>query len=264
MAKTFSAKFDSERLRDMVTALGVLVNEATLVFSPEGIQMRAMDPSRVAMVDFGLSKQDIPEYVCDETQKICINLGELLKLLKRAGKDKKGVTDQVQLISTDSTNLSVKLKVIITGTYSRAFTMPVLEPSQEEVPTPKITYNVKATMKTSALCLAIEDAEIVSDHLKVAAKDSENLLMDASGDISGASITIHKDDDSLLELLVNNAPQQSTYSISYLNEVSKAAQKIAEKVIVEFSSDMPIKLAFQTPKTSMLLNYYLAPRIETE
>jgi proliferating cell nuclear antigen len=264
MAKTFSAKFDSERLRDMVTALSVLVNEATLVFSSEGIQMRAMDPSRVAMVDYFLPKQDIPEYACEETQKICLNIGELLKLLKRAGKDKKGVTDQVQLISADSTNLNVKLQVIITGTYSRAFTMPLLEPSQEEIPTPKLTYNVKATMKTSTLCLAIEDAEIVSDHLKISAKDNENLRLDASGDISGANITIPKSDDGLLDLLVNDAPQKSTYSISYLNEVSKAAQKIAEKVVVEFSSDIPIKLVFQTPKTDMLLTYYLAPRIETD
>jgi len=46
-----------------------------------------MDPSRVAMIDFEWPKTIFEEYVCNEPTKMCINISELLKLLKRAGKD---------------------------------------------------------------------------------------------------------------------------------------------------------------------------------
>ena len=49
----------------------------------------------------------------------------------------------------------------ITGKYSRNFTMPTLEASEEEVPTPKITFNVKAKTTTQGLSQAIEDAQLV-------------------------------------------------------------------------------------------------------
>jgi len=47
--------------------------------------------------------------------------------------------------------------------------MPTLEASEEEVPTPKITFNVKAKTTTQGLSQAIEDAQLVSDHVRIEA-----------------------------------------------------------------------------------------------
>src|SRR3989304_2391782 len=43
---------DAKLLRDMVTAISILVDEATFKIDPDGLKLRAMDPSRVAMIDF--------------------------------------------------------------------------------------------------------------------------------------------------------------------------------------------------------------------
>ena len=43
---------DAKLLRDMATAISILVDEATFKIDPEGMKLRAMDPSRVAMIDF--------------------------------------------------------------------------------------------------------------------------------------------------------------------------------------------------------------------
>ena len=49
----FKAKMaDAKVLKDMMGAISILVDEATFDLTPEGIKLRAMDPSRVAMVDF--------------------------------------------------------------------------------------------------------------------------------------------------------------------------------------------------------------------
>src|SRR3989304_2733985 len=77
---------DSKLLRDMATAISILVDEATFKIEPEGLKLRAMDPSRVAMIDFEWPKTIFEEYVAQESTKMCINISELLKLFKRIGR----------------------------------------------------------------------------------------------------------------------------------------------------------------------------------
>ena len=244
---------DAKLLRDMVTAISILVDEATFKLDLEGLKLRAMDPSRVAMVDFEWPKTVFEEYTCTEPIKMCINISELLKLLKRAGKD-----EVLELSLDEKTG---RLQVKITGKYKRDFTMPTLEASEEEVPTPKITFNVKVKATTDGLSQAIEDAQLVSDHVRIEA-DTEKLVLNATGDLMGATISLQKGSDALLDLEAKE-PSKATFSLSYLSEIIKAASATSDIATMEFSTDMPIKLDFQQTKEGKL-TFYLAPRIETE
>ena len=244
---------DAKLLRDMASAIAILVDEATFKLDPDGMKLRAMDPSRVAMIDFEWPKTVFEEYQCDVPTKMCINITELLKLLKRAGKD-----ETVELALDEQT---AKLQVKIAGRHARNFTMPTLEASEEDVPTPKITFNVRVKATSEGLSQAIEDAQLVSDHVKIEA-DSEKLTFNASGDLMGATITIQKGSDTLLDLEVKE-PAKATFSLSYLSEIIKAASATSDIATLEFSADMPIRLDFHQPKEGKL-TFYLAPRIETE
>jgi proliferating cell nuclear antigen len=244
---------DAKLFRDMVASISILVDEATFKIDPEGLKLRAMDPSRVAMVDFEWPKTVFEEYTCTEPIKMCINISELLKLLKRAGKD-----EVLELSLDEKTG---RLQVKITGKYKRDFTMPTLEASEEEVPTPKITFNVKVKATTGGLSQAIEDAQLVSDHVRIEA-DTEKLVLNATGDLMGATISLQKGSDALLDLEVKE-PSKATFSLSYLSEIIKAASATSDIATLEFSTDMPIKLDFQQTKEGKL-TFYLAPRIETE
>jgi proliferating cell nuclear antigen len=244
---------DAKLLRDMATAISILVDEATFKIEPDGIKLRAMDPSRVAMIDFEWPKTIFEQYEAAEPSKMCINISELLKLLKRASKD-----ESVELSLDDKTG---RLQVKISGKYSRNFTMPTLEASEEEVPTPKITFNVKAKATTQGLSQAIEDAQLVSDHVKFEA-DSDKLMLTATGDLMGATITLQKGNDALLDLEAKE-PSKATFSLSYLSEIIKAAAATSEIATIEFSTDMPVRIDFQQTKEGKL-TFFLAPRIETE
>jgi len=244
---------DAKLLRDMATAISILVDEATFKIDPENLKLRAMDPSRVAMVDFEWPKTIFEEYICTEQTKMCINISELLKLIKRASKD-----EVVELSLDEKTG---RLQVKITGKYTRNFTMPTLEAAEEEVPTPKITFNVRVKATTEGLRQAIEDAQLVSDHVRIEA-DPEKLIFHAAGDLMGATIELQKGSDALLDLEAKE-PSKATFSLSYLSEIIKAASATSEIVTLDFSSDMPIKLDFQQTKEGKL-TFYLAPRIETE
>lgn len=244
---------DAKLLKDMATAISILVDEATFKMGVEGLKLRAMDPSRVAMVDFEWSKTIFEEYACAEPTNMCINISELLKLLRRTGKD-----EAVELSLDEKTG---RLQIRITGRYTRNFTMPTLEASEEEVPMPKITFNVRAKATTEGLRQAIEDAQLVSDHVRIEA-DTEKLILNAAGDLMGATIELKKGSDALLDVEAKE-PSKATFSLSYLSEIIKAASTTSDIATLEFSSDMPIKLDFQQPKEGKL-TYYLAPRIETE
>jgi len=244
---------DAKLLRDMATSISILVDEATFKMDTEGLKLRAMDPSRVAMVDFEWPKTVFEEYTCTEPTKMCINISELLKLLRRTSKD-----EAVELSLDEKTG---RLQVRISGKYTRNFTMPTLEASEEEVPTPKITFNIKAKATTEGLRQAIEDAQLVSDHVRVEA-DAEKLVLNAAGDLMGATIELKKGSDALLDLEVKE-PSKATFSLSYLSEIVKAASTTSDISTLEFSTDMPIRLDFQQPKEGKL-TFYLAPRIETE
>ena len=244
---------DAKQLKDMFGAISTLIDEATFNLTSDGIRLRAMDPSRVAMVDFEWPKTVFDEYSCSEAMKVCINISEMLKLLKRTGKD-----ESAELSLDEKDN---RLKLAITGTYARTFNMPTLEALDEEVPTPKVTYNVRVKTTTSGLRQAIDDASLVSDHVQIEA-DNEKVVLNAAGDIMGATIEFETGKEVLLDLGVKEQ-SKATFSLSYLSEIVKAASATSEIVTLEFSTDMPIKLDFHQENEGKLI-FYLAPRIEVE
>jgi len=250
----FKAKVsDAKLLRDMITAISTLVDEATFNIAPEGIKLRAMDPSRVAMIDFEMPKTVFDEYTADTPTKMCINITELLKLLRRTSKD-----ESVELELDEKTG---RLNVGIKGKYDRTFNMPTLEATEEEVPTPKITFNVRAKATTEGLNEAIQDVQLVSDHVRIE-MDNEKMTMRATGDLMGATVELKKGSDALLDLEAKE-PSKATFSLSYLSEIIKTAAATSDVATLEFSTDMPIRIDFQQPKEGKL-TFYLAPRIEVE
>ena len=244
---------DAKLVRDAVTAISTLIDEGTFNVDSDGIRLRSMDPSRVAMVDFVMQKTVFDEYVSDEETKICLSLSELLKLLKRAGKD-----EAVELLLDEKT---AQFVITIRGKYVRTFRMPTLEASEDEVPTPKIVFNAKVTLTADGFRQSLEDVALVSDYVRVET-DGEKVTMNAKGDIMGANIELKKGSDALLSIEAKE-PSKSAFPLSYLSEIVKAAAATSDIVTLEFSTDMPIRLDFKQRYDGTLV-YFLAPRIEVE
>lgn len=248
----FKARMVDARVwKNLITAIATLVDEASFNINEEGIRLRAMDPSHVAMVDFEWPKTVFEEYVCDEPMKLCVNVAEMLKLLRRTGGE-----ESIELALESG---SPKLTMVLRSKYTRTFGMSTLEPSAEEVPTPKISFNASARLTTSLLRNALEDAAAVSDHIIFDAS-SEKLAMRAAGDVGNVIIEVEKGTDELLSLETKEN-SRSTFSLNYLSEMVKAASNLSDVVLLEFSTDMPIRLNFEMPSKGKL-QYYLAPRIE--
>lgn len=244
---------DAKLWKNLLAAISTLIEEADFNATPDGIKLRSMDPSHVAMVDFEWQKTAFEEYTCQEPTKIRVNIASMLKLLKRVGSD-----EVLEMLYDEKTR---KLNLTLKGKMMRKFTMPTLDPAQEEVPTPKITFNSKVKLTTSTFRDIIEDVQAVSDNVRLETTP-EKLTAAATTELSSAIIELEKTSEMLIELDVKE-PSKATFNLNYLSEITKAGASVAEIVTVEFSSNMPIRLEFDIPQQGRL-SYYLAPRIEAE
>ena len=139
----------------------------------------------------------------------------------------------------------------------RQFMMPLLEPGEEEVPSPKIAFKANARILTPSLRRVVRDAVLVSEHVKFEIA-SEELKISAEGDMGSAMAKWDKNAEDLLELKAEEKAS-ATFTLSYLRDIVNAASVSSEVVSLELSSDMPIKLNFELPQGKLV--YYLAPCI---
>ncbi|MCW4051392.1 MAG: proliferating cell nuclear antigen (pcna) [Candidatus Bathyarchaeota archaeon] len=236
--------------RNLVKALSVIVEEGTFTMNEAQLKLLAMDPSHVAMVDFELPSEFFDSYKCEGEPKLSINIKEFLRFLDRVERD-----EQVRIVlNKEKARLVIHCK---RGGHSRRFEMPILEPLDEEVPQPKIFFKAKARLTTAALRMAIRDANLVSEHVRVEV-DADLFKINAEGDMGASFSEWEADSDDLLELKVEEV-SNATFTLSYLQDIANAAGGVSEVATLELSTDMPIKMDFEIPQGRLI--YYLAPCI---
>jgi proliferating cell nuclear antigen len=244
---------DAKIWKNLLTAISTLIEEADFNTSEDGLKLRSMDPSHVAMVDFEWSKEAFEEYVCDKPTNIRVNITTMLKLLRRSK------SEESLEISYDEE--SKKVDLTLRGKILKKFTMPTLESVEEEVPTPKLSFNAKIKLMSETLKEIVEDSETVSDNISFKAKE-DKLFVKASSELSNVGMELSKTDGALLELEIKEN-SDATFNLNYLGQMVKAGSATSEVVTIEFSTNMPIRLEFEMSQQGKLM-YYLTPRIEAE
>ena len=249
----FNVKFaDAKFWRNIMEALSSLVDEGNFIAHETGITMKAMDPSHIAMVDFELPREAFEKYECSEEIKIGLNLDELVKIMRRAG-----AGDSLELSLEEGSN---RLIIKFIGKAVRKFGLSLIDIQDEELPTPNIEFKSYVKLTTDALRQAIDDALIVSDHIKFQIID-DTLILKATGDTGEVEVKLSKDSDAVLDI---NTQENSTatYALDYLSDIIKGAAA-SNVVEVRFSTNLPIKLDFLLLENGRI-TYYLAPRVEAE
>jgi proliferating cell nuclear antigen len=240
---------DAKIWKNIIESL-TLLDEANFIASERGIELRAMDPSRVAMVDFFLPAKAFETYECTDTTRLGINLDEMTQIMRRSG------TSDELIMELEGT---AKLVMTFKGQNVRSFGISLLDLGDSEYPAPTIESKAKVKLTAEALQQAVKDAEIIGDHIRIVTDDN-GITLSASSETKDVKIFIEKDSDVIAEFNVKE-DSSAMYSLSYLSEMTKAI-KASELVMLAFSASMPIQLEFPIVAGGKL-TYYLAPRIET-
>lgn len=237
-------------LKDSVSIISDLVNEARFLVKKNAVELVAMDPANVAMVIYKLLSSSFVEYKVENETEIAINLTSLKQVLKRAKP-----SDMISLELEEN-----KLKVLLKGVTTRTFFLPIIELEESSQKVPELKFPVTIQMQSAMLVDAIEDVDIVAESVSFSAERSK-LVISAEGDLSKAKIEIAEDDQT--KILSDAAGVvKSKYSIEYLKKMIQGA-KIADDVTVQFSKDYPLKLEFKA-MNKVQLAFILAPRVEND
>ncbi|HLC97055.1 MAG TPA: proliferating cell nuclear antigen (pcna) [Candidatus Nanoarchaeia archaeon] len=237
-------------LKESVTIISDLVNEARFKVTKEAIELVAMDPANVAMVIFKLLSSCFTEYDVKEEIEIAINLENLKQIMRRAG-----ANDMLSLELGGENKLKIQLK----GASTRTFSIPIIELEEKEQKVPELKFPVKIVLPSRTLTAAIEDADIVAESVSFEAEPKKFSVL-AQGDLSQAKIEIPESENNKID--VQGEKVRAKYSIEYLKKMINGA-KLAEFVEISFNKDYPLKLEYKAVD-KVLLSFILAPRVESD
>jgi proliferating cell nuclear antigen len=238
-------------LKESVTIISDLVNEARFKVSKEAIELVAMDPANVAMVIFKLLSSSFTEYDVDKDVEIAINLSNLKQILRRAK------PDDMLTLELDPEN---KLRIILKGSNLRTFNLPIIELDEKEQKIPDLKFPVSIKLSSVTLNEAIEDVDVVAESVTFIA-EPKKFSISAEGDLSQAKIEIKETDNSKIKV-DGEEKIKSKYSIEYLKKMI-AGSKIADEVSIYFNKDYPLKIEYKAVD-KVMLSFILAPRVENE
>ena len=242
---------DATLLKDSISVISDLVNEARFKVTKDGLDLVAMDPANVAMVIFKFLSSSFTEYEVEKDMEIGVNLTNLRQILRRVS-----ASDIVTLEVTEENKLKVQLK----GKTKRTFSLPLIELEEKEQRIPNLTFPVAITAKSTLLNDAVADADIVAESASFAA-EAGTFTISAEGDLSQAHIEAKNDDDTKIKS-ETTAKVKAKYSIEYLKKMINAS-KLSDNVEIFFNQDYPLKLEYKV-MDKLLLSFILAPRVEND
>ncbi|MEM4282307.1 MAG: proliferating cell nuclear antigen (pcna) [Candidatus Woesearchaeota archaeon] len=241
---------DSSILKDSISIISELVNEAKFRISKDGLELVAMDPASVAMVIFKLLSSGFSEYSIDKEHHIALSLGNLKQILKRSG-----ANDTIVLELSPDNKLLIELR----GESRRVFSIPIVDFEEKEQKIPNLNFAATIQLPSTLLNDAIEDAGIVAEAVTFVA-EPEKLSVFAEGDLAKANIEIKAGPATRISL---EKPRiKAKYSIEYLKKMI-AGSKLADTAALSFNQDYPLQLEYKIID-KLFLAFILAPRVESE
>ena len=235
-------------LKDSISIISELVNEAKLRISRDGIELVAMDPANVAMVIFKLLPTAFTEYDVEKPADIAINLANLRQIMRRAGP-----ADMLTL-ELDSNKLKVQLK----SSSTRTFSLPIIDMEDKDQKVPELSFPVNIELDSMVFNEAVNDADIVSESVNLIAEPGK-LTLQAEGDLNSAAIEIR---DSESAKVAAKEKTKAKYSIEYLKKMIEGS-KLSDRVLIQFNKDYPLKITYSTVDKVMMA-FILAPRVDTD
>ncbi|MEW5760232.1 MAG: proliferating cell nuclear antigen (pcna) [Candidatus Thermoplasmatota archaeon] len=244
----FKAKIKSDIMRDFIDVIAVLVGEAKFNISSEGIKVRVVDISHVAMADVALKAGAFDELKAGQCE-LGIDIEKLSDALKLA---KAG--DVISLFHDEEKN---KLVIGIENLTRRMALIDTTGMTEPKVPALNLPAKVK--IRASELRQGIRAAEPISEHITFIATP-DGFELSSVGDTDSVNLILKKD---LLLGFECKETVKSLFSVSYLSNMVKSTCG-AEAVTMQFGTEYPVMLEFDFANGEGTVKYLLAPRIESE
>jgi len=154
--ETYSPAF----FRDVLKAAALVNEEPDIILDPEGLRIIQMGPSHIVMVDLHLTRGFFDSFNVVEDIRGSLNLKDLNKRLfnRKTGK-----------LKDSSLKLDIegdKWTFTGSGKLSGVKTFNMLDPHEDDTPTPNLIYNAKVRLLTDTFKQVIDDCS-VNPHMTI-------------------------------------------------------------------------------------------------
>ena len=250
----FKARIKADNLKEFIGTVGSLVDEAKLNVSEDGMQIKAVDPSPVAMIEANLINSAFDSYATDVVE-MGIDIDKFKTVLAVAGKD-----DMVDLEKDDKLN---RLVVSI-GNLTRA--MPLLDTSGMPDPkVPSLDLPAFVSVTVEEITQGLKASKSVSDHIALSTTKKSFRLVCEGDNQNRVDLTLGKEQ---LEKLDSPEETTSLFSLEYFALMVNSLP--SDRILhINLGTDLPVKVDADLAIEDLTgaqgnVKFLLAPRIDRE
>ena len=245
----FRAAIRASRLKNVLSTLRALVDEARVRITEDGLTVRAVDSANVAMDDLALGAAAFESFEASPGT-LGLDLDRLADPVSLASKD-----DLIQLYLDLE---SGKLIVLVDGLR---YSIACLDATtiRAEPTLPEFDLPATVTVNREALQRGVKAADLVADHIRVRMEDNgEVLVVEAEGDTD--AVVLELDGDEIDIVAAGDA--SALFSLDYLKKLVRTIPK-GTTVTIDLGESFPLILSYDLADGEGAITRMLAPRIET-
>lgn len=252
----FRAILDGDRVKRWVRFLAPvakLLDEACIWLSWDGLMIRDVDPSRISLINFSLSRDYFSEFEFSGEGRMPVSV-DSKKLLEFSAL----LRNMDELIVTLDPDGFLRLASL--GPYEKEVGMPVTIDSEASLPElPEIDYKASVEMMTASLISILREARSIGDTIAISAAENEIQFSSENDEGFGMLSKLrYPENMELLDIMVTE-PSRSRYHFKPLIDVLNELSPISRTAVLRFKSDAPLFVEFRLQEGEKY-ELYLAPK----
>ncbi len=243
---------DARIWRYIITSASKFIETAIIKVNPdEGLLLKALDPSRTALIIFTIPKESFDEFNVNEESTLVMDLEDVGKIMKTAERDDK--------ISIEWTESTISLIFERRG-VPRKFMIPLrAEGEAENIPDLSLELSNEYVTSGTVMYDAINSIEDVGETLWVSGNEN-TLRLKSISDLGEAEVELSLEKGTLESAKAESPGFSVSFGMEYFSHL-KQPIKLSDRVTLRTDSDMPIHLELNYMQGAKV-SYYVAPRSE--
>ncbi|KAL6785327.1 PCN1A [Auxenochlorella protothecoides x Auxenochlorella symbiontica] len=210
-----------ELLKKILEATRELVTEANLEIGATGVSLQAMDSSHVSLVALSLRSDGFEHYRADRAFSMGMNLNNVSKMLRCAGKD-----DIITIKADDGDDTVYFTFESPTQDKVSEFELKLMDISSENLGIPETEYAASVRMPSAEFQRICRDLSSIGDTVEMSVT-KDGIKFSTTGDIGNASVICRQntaiDKQSEEQTVIDmNEPVVLTFALRYLNSFTRA------------------------------------------
>ncbi len=243
---------DARIWRYIIASASKFIETAIIKVNPEdGLSLKALDPSRTALITFVIPRESFDEFSVDNESTLVLDLEDVGKIMKTAERDDR--------ISIEWTESSISFIFERRG-VPRRFMIPLRAESEAES-IPELSLELGNEYITSGTVMydALNSIEDVGETLWISG-DENTLKLRSISDLGEAEVELSLERGTLESAKVGSPGFSVSFGMEYFSYL-KQPIKLADRAILRADSEMPAHLELNYVQGAKL-SYYVAPRSE--